>query len=700
MPTYAELEALRAEQGDISTQSSEPVKAPTVGDLEALRAEQEGLARATSAALEDPKTAAKLKKQKEPRAWKAYEPPAPAESSLEAFGRSAKQGAMNIGGGLVRGFATLADSLGAEGAQDFLDELEISINMEQAKTKAITKDYPVASFIGEVGGEAAAMPLGGAAGGLAKKIFIDTMTGAGIGGLSEAGKGGDAGDIMTSAVFSGALSPVGTLGGEFLERRSAQKAQDLMQSPAEIQRPQMAAQNVEEAQAMMSEVPINLLPAQQTRDPFQIETMSFVGQNPEGSAKAMEILMKQNQEAGMAVDELISMLGVPESAGYASSKAREGAKAIIDKAELKRQQKTSPLYKGAFTSGEGVDVSFVGNEALEELNVMFDSSSPIFKTIDKYLKKIENASGDLGRLQGVNLEIGDELDRFGEGSLGKHGKRFLTMVKKDLVGAMEQNPLYKEAQDEFKRLSPTVDDLRNSVIGRIANISDEQLKTTSKKIFDASENNPAVMKATIKSFQGIDGGDRILKDLLRLNLEDRLGSMRSQLTDIAESGGKGLENAPANLRNALFGNAKQQKVLFSALSEMDKDAARYARWLQKSLDRAATGRPAGSQTGIRNVLSDKWRGVGNTLIRFFYNPIEGVGNIASDVGYSSKVEAIADVLYNPDWKPDMDRILKLNKNTEKQSSEFMKLLNKAEMMNRGILKTRAIPAAERAQEDE
>ena len=42
--------------------------------------------------LENPDTIAKLKKQKEPRAWKAYEPPTPAENSLEAFGRSAKQG--------------------------------------------------------------------------------------------------------------------------------------------------------------------------------------------------------------------------------------------------------------------------------------------------------------------------------------------------------------------------------------------------------------------------------------------------------------------------------------------------------------------------------------------------------------------------------------------------------------------------------
>ena len=59
------------------------------------------------------------------------------------------------------------------------------------------------------------------------------------------------------------------------------------------------------------------------------------------------------------------------------------------------------------------------------------------------------------------------------------------MSKKQLLDVIDRNsPNYQKARKTFEDLSPAVEKMRKSKIGKIANMTDEQLKNVSKEIFD------------------------------------------------------------------------------------------------------------------------------------------------------------------------------------------------------------------------
>ena len=78
----------------------------------------------------------------------------------------------------------------------------------------------------------------------------------------------------------------------------------------------------------------------------------------------------------------------------------------------------------------------------------------------------------------------------------------------------------------------------------------------------------------------------------------------------------------------------------TALTEIDPKAAKNALWLKESLDRASRARPGGSQTGVRNVITDKLRGPSIAIRDFFRKPIASLTEIGEEAAYSSKVRAV------------------------------------------------------------
>jgi len=238
----------------------------------------------------------------------------------------------------------------------------------------------------------------------------------------------------------------------------------------------------------------------------------------------------------------------------------------------------------------------------------------------------------------------------------------------------EASPQYAGAMDEFRRLSPAVDELRDGIFGRIQGLKDTDLKRASGILFDASENNPEVLKNALKSLKNVEGGQQLAQDLLRTEIEKRLGRIRVDLTSAAETGGRKLENIPQLMLNNFFGNAAQRKLLFAGLNELSPQAGKNALWLEDALSRAAAGRPGGSQTGIRAVITQQLRGGSLAMRNFFRKPLDTLVGVGEEQQFSRKVRAVGDALYNPDWRPDMNKIRKLNPNSPEAASKFEKLL--------------------------
>ena len=600
----------------------------------------------------------------------------------QAFLRAFKQGQMNIGGGVLRGVGEVRRILGDEGAEKFLQDLEISQNMERKKTDIITEDEPVQRFAGEVGGEVSGFALGGGGASTLTRMATGAATSGASGGLSAAGRGEEGADVAIEAGIGAVLDPLIQGVGKLREfYRTKAQASDVGGVPSEIEAIETAAANLEEAVRAQAETGIRTLPAQQTLDPFQLETQAFIGQNPEASTRAFNVLKEQNREAATAVGGFLELIASPRSPSTAPGQARAASNNIIDTAKLIRSEAASPIYKQAFRRQRqgktpSIDTSQVELKA-SKIAEQFDPNGQVASNINRVLGKIANANGDLAKLHNAKIEIDQIIDSRGADAIGNTTKRFLTDLQSDLVGELTtQSPSYRAARDQFRQNSPLVDELREGVFGRIADIKDRDLKRVSGVVFDASESNPEIVINTIRTLKGVQGGEEIAAGLLRTELEKRLGRMRSSVGELAETGGRKVENTPANLLNTLFGNAKQKEMLMSALTELNPKAAENAKWLEKSLVRASSGRPGGSQTGIRQVINDQLRGIGLSLRNFFRAPIESIVGLGEEAQFSRKAAALGEALYNPDWAPDMAKIRKLNPNSPQAQSQFEALLTK------------------------
>ena len=635
--------------------------------------------------------------------------PVPAVEDEGAFGRSVEQGMMNIGGGILRGLGELSSTLGVEGAEKFLQDLEISQNIEQQKTKQITKDEPIKSFAGEVIGEVIGFPAGGGGASVLTRLLSGAAAGGAAGGLSAAGKGKEASDVAFEAGLGAVLDPVfQSLGAVRNFVKTRRQASQLGGVTPEVEAIETAAANLEKAMQAQAETGIRTLPAQKTLDPFQLESQSFIGQNPEASTKAFNVLKQQNRDAAKAVDNLLNMISSPVSPATAPSQARTAAGNIVKSVELIRKEAASPIYKQAFRRQRQGKTPSIDTAKMElkasKMADQFDSSGQVATNIRTALGKISRADGDLSKLHNAKIEIDQIIEGRGEDAIGGTTKRFLIDVQTDLVDVMTaQSPSYRAAREEFRRTSPLVDEIRAGVFGRIADVQDKDLKRISGVIFDAAESNPAIAANAIKALKNVEGGAEIAAGLLRTEIEKRLGRMKSDLTELSVTGGRKVENVPANLLNNFFGNAKQKKMLMGALNELNPNAAANAKWLEESLIRASSGRPGGSQTGIRNVITQKLRGVTLGIRDFFRRPIDSLAGIGEEAAFSRKASALGEALYNPDWKPDMDKIRKMNPSSQSAKTSFDKLLTQIVNANEAVgISTQAATTAARiaAQEKE
>lgn len=620
------------------------------------------------------------------------------------FLESGKQEMKNVGAGILRAGGELVDSLGFAGARKFLDELEVSQNIDIKQTEQATEGAPVQSFLGGVAGGTLALPIGGGGTGVATKLITGAGSGALGGALSSAGTGEDATGIATEAGIGGLFGSVAEAIPALLKARKAAKSSKLLEgASADSDFITDTISNVEKATKASESTGIKLLPAQKTLDPFQTEMTAFLGQNPEVSRKAFKTLAKQNEQAAKAVSDLLGTIATPEQFASSPGMGRIAAKKIVDNAKAERASIVRPLYKKAFDTAkeEGFAVDTGGvKQVINDLLADLPETGKIRSTVLKAKALIGNDT-DLNKLQKARWEI-DELIETGSksGNLGQKSVSYLTKIRSGLTDAMREFEPFAKADDKFAELSPAVEQVKNGIFGRIQDLKDKDLKRVSAMIFDPTEiNSKDTVSNAVKSLKGIDGGDEIARGLLRVELEKRMSKLPENMSEMLTP--DDMKNVPSQLKRAIFGNAKQTEMLMTALTEIDPKAAKNAIWLKESLDRASRARPGGSQTGVRNVITDKLRGPSIAIRDFFRKPIASLTEIGEEAAYSSKVRAVGDALYNPDWSPDLDRIKKLNPNSLSAQSEFEKLLHKIEKVNASGARTQAAAVGGRqSQEDE
>lgn len=465
-------------------------------------------------------------------------------------------------------------------------------------------------------------------------------------------------DLLLAAGFGGISEAIAPL--TKTARQITQRGQDIAERSA-----------ADVAKEATQRTGVELFPAQQTLNPTDIERQAFVSSLPEGAQVARSSLIKQNQQAADAVDQFLGQLAPPESMTSAAPRFRGAAQRALDAKKAIRKERTSPLYNAAFDAGADVNLKPVRDLIKSELDELPESGE-MFKSINKVNTLIKNKIVDgveqppnLKRLHNAKLEIDQMLNKVGSDSLGNTTKAKLSAIKESLITEMQDaSQLYSEAMEEFKRLSPAVSDIDDSIIGRIANFDDTQLKNIAQRVFDPSETNPAIIESAKKAISEVDPD--AWNTLLRSELERRMGKIRSDIGDLSATGAT--ENIPSQLFNSIFGNKKSRDILYKSL---DTEQRKNLRYLETALRRATKGRPGGSQTAIREEIKRELRGgIFQPLRDFFKAPISTIAEIGEEAAFNERTRALATVMFDPAYKKELARLRELNP----KSSEAMKLM--------------------------
>lgn len=430
------------------------------------------------------------------------------------------------------------------------------------------------------------------------------------------------------------------------------------------------------AREASEETGIPLFQAQQTAVPAQLEKQSFVAQLPTGTRSAVKALKGQNKAAGDAVEEFLNNIAPAEAVITGAERLRTSAQRVIEKTKNIRKEKTSHLFKEAFSEKVDVNLKPVRSFILSELEELPEGGE-IAKSLGKILGLIkgkEGAKPSLRLLQNAKLEIDQMLNKVGTDSLGNTTKAKLTETKSLLLAQMDEaSPLFKVARETFAAESPAVTKMQDSIIGKIANLDDVQLKQVSSKIFDPQQTNPTVILKARKVITDIDPG--AWDEIVRVEMERRLGAIKSTIE------GGGVSNVPSQLFRALFPNEKSTKVLMNALGPEQKKNLRF---LRTALERARLGRPGGSQTAAREEIKRELRGgLAQGIRDFFGKPLRSVVGTgvslvtgkSADVAFDKRVAALSKALFDPTWKLEMKRIRAMNPSSPQTAKKFSKLLD-------------------------
>lgn len=471
----------------------------------------------------------------------------------------------------------------------------------------------------------------------------------------------DVGEIATATGLGAGAEAVMPLVNVARQKSLSGEIKQSLEAAEDVAGPVQAGREAAEATG------IDLFPAQLTTVPAQLEKQSFVAQLPAGTHRATEALSKQNVQAADAVDNVLKLIAPDESVEIGAKRIRSVSVRAVNAAKDAREELASPFYKKAFKENPEIDLSPVRVNT-EEILARFPESGEVAKTVRK-AQELINESSTLEQLHGAKVEIDQMINKVGEGALGNETKANLMKMKYSLLDQLDKgSALYTEARQKFIAASPRVNQIEESIIGKVADLDDTQLKYASKRIFDPAETNSEVISNAKKAITAVD--PNAWNMILRSELERRLGSIKSTM----EAGS--IENIPDQLFRAVFGNARQRKVLYTAA---DPETKKTLNFLETALNRARLGRRGGSQTATRGeIVKELQRGVGGFfegVRNLFSRPAETLTGIGRAAEFDKNVRVLTNALFDPQWKAQVKKLRKLNPNTPASARAMTQLLD-------------------------
>lgn len=488
--------------------------------------------------------------------------------------------------------------------------------------------------------------------------------------------------VGTNTINAGLRSGTGELLGSFTER----KPQDV---------PPEAMPNVTEANLLTDKTGIDLARGQQIYTPSVLEDMSILTLLPnESSQQAYKFLAKQNKQAADAVSQFVKAIAPPESLVVGSKNFRDTSKQAIDNLIEQRTNAANPFFRQAkqtsngiildiqndlgvkteyetgkaitnpatgLPTGENIKTNKIRRFVIENIDkdgnpeqISIDVQSSAGKKIRQIMSAINRAGNNFDELDAVKDQLNAMLEKNATSGLDRKTAKHLRTIKNKLVQTFEnQSPDYKQGMDIYRNMSPEINQLEESLIGRVSKIKDIDLRKISGMIFNATETNPEILK-TVKTIIN-NTNPEAFNQLLNVEIQRRLGKLK-----IPESNVAGSVNMPNLYNKAIFGtNDAQANIIFQSLSG---DMRKNARFLREVLTRASGGRPTGSSTAMRGPRIEELGKTGvfsklsGLLTNLFSVTGKGVLMNVDDNVKQATHKNITEKLFDPEYASQMSKI--------------------------------------------
>jgi hypothetical protein len=437
-------------------------------------------------------------------------------------------------------------------------------------------------------------------------------------------------------------------------------------------------QAVEAVEALTGEN-VGLFPAQQTRVPSQLNQQRVLPQLDAGSATALKKLNKQNDQAFNATFKLLDTIASPDVTFGAPQRIRTAANEAINATKLARKEASQfgQVIAAADEAGVGANVNLGPiktniDELLDESVISGELESTITK-INKFLTPREGREFlTFKQLQRVKKEMDAIINAspVSEKAVDPSVKGEVVALKNKLLTAMkEAYPPFDEASKIFIRESGSVEAIQASLVQRIANVSDAQLKNISSEIFNP-RTNVADIAIARKAIEDVD--PVAWRDIVRNELDFRVSSIGQEIKD---AGTDSIANMPGLLKRKLFGsNPNQREVLLRSMNDSQRSNFKY---LEKVLSRAEKGRAAGSPTASFTEIIQNMRGKLGILRDVFTKPLQVLQTAGDTSLFDRNVKAITEVMFDTKWLPRIKEIKSFNPDSPAAARAMSQLIDDA-----------------------
>ncbi len=415
-------------------------------------------------------------------------------------------------------------------------------------------------------------------------------------------------------------------------------------------------EGVKELRQAADETGIRIFEPQATQARADSAYMRILQDLPETQQEMMSLLHRQNEDASSAVMNYLAKLSDDKAIVEAPKRVRDAAVNALDDMVEARSNLVRQGYEEAFAAGTQVPVQPTV-DLIDNLlsKTASDASNPVFRELNRYKNIItadatEEGFNDLQRLDGIKKLLDDAIEGYGESSVDKSVKGALQEVRATLRGEMERaSPAYDAVKELYSDASGPIESLRATLVGKVAGITDENLKRVIPTIFDAQQSNPTVLRNARQVIEAKD--PEAWQMMTRAYLEGQLGKISTRAIE-------GVPNLPAAYGRALFGsNRVQRRMILDALPAEQQENAK---WMELALAAAARGRSTGSDTAAK---TEAIRSIREGGLEQYINPLtwaKGLSEAAKQARFERRASNFVRLMTDDNWSAEMSKLRELD----------------------------------------